>query len=74
VSGALDSNVDAAVGLNNGDKIRGMVASSTRLYVSGGFTQIDDVSRRHLAAFERRRKPRSDLAAEDTTGRRTQSR
>ena len=51
-TGALDPNVDAAVGLNNGDKIRGMVASSARLYVSGGFTQIDGASRRHLAAFD----------------------
>src|SRR5205085_1149427 len=51
-SGALDPGVDAAVGVDNGDKIRGMVASSTRMYVSGGFTRIDGTSRRHLAAFD----------------------
>jgi hypothetical protein len=52
VTGVLDPNVDAVVGENNGDKVRGMIASSTRLYVSGGFTQVAGASRRHLAAFD----------------------
>jgi hypothetical protein len=52
VTGALDPDVDAQVGVDTSDKIRGMVASSDRVYVAGYFTTVDGLARKHLAAFD----------------------
>jgi hypothetical protein len=51
-TGVVDPSTPAAVGLDNGDKVRGMVATSSRVYISGGFGQVDGVPRKHLAAFD----------------------
>ncbi|MDP9243064.1 MAG: hypothetical protein M3O84_07820, partial [Actinomycetota bacterium] len=51
-TGVLDPSGPTAVGFNNGDQVRGMVATSSRVYISGGFGQIDGVPRKRLAAFD----------------------
>ena len=50
-SGTLDPDANAQVGVDNSDRIRGMVATSTRVYIAGAFTSIDGLTRNHLAAF-----------------------
>jgi hypothetical protein len=52
VTGALDPNVDHQVGIDNSDRVRGMVATDTRVYAAGAFVEIDGQNRRHLAAFD----------------------
>ena len=51
-TGALDTSIDTPVGTGDTNHIRGMVASSSRLYVAGGFSSVDGQPRSKLAAFD----------------------
>jgi hypothetical protein len=49
---ALDAGADSLVGSGFGSPIRGMIASSTRVYAAGYFSSVDGQPRAHLAAFD----------------------
>lgn len=50
-TGQLDPAVDSQVGVDIGDRIRGIHALGDRVYVAGYFTTVDGQPRKHLAAF-----------------------
>jgi hypothetical protein len=51
-TGALDQAIDTPVGTGDNNHIRGMVATSSRLYIAGGFSSVDGQSRSKLAALD----------------------
>ncbi len=51
LTGIVDPNVTAAVGVLGAQSVRAMTASSSRVYVGGVFTAVDGIARKHLAAF-----------------------
>jgi len=51
-TGALDPGVNAQIGIDTTDRIRGMVASGNRVYAAGYFTTVNGLPRKHLAAFD----------------------
>jgi hypothetical protein len=50
-TGALDSDVDIPVGTGTNNRIRGMVASSSRVFIAGGFNSVGGQARGHLASL-----------------------
>jgi hypothetical protein len=55
-TGAVDSNVDSLVGTATASGVRAMIASSTKVYIGGGFGKVEDngasKTRKNLAAFD----------------------
>jgi Domain of unknown function (DUF5122) beta-propeller len=56
-TGLVDSNVDSPVGTATSSGVRAMIASSTKVYIGGGFGKIDEgtavaKARKNLAAFD----------------------
>jgi hypothetical protein len=51
-TGLVDPNVDSLVGTATSSGMRAMVASSTKVYIGGGFGKVDDKARKNLAAFD----------------------
>lgn len=51
-TGALDSGVDAAVGVSGSKSIRALVANGSRVYAGGYFTSVDGAARLRVAAFD----------------------
>jgi hypothetical protein len=52
ITGALDTGVDAAVGVPGSKSIRALLADSSRVYAGGYFTTVDGAARIHVAAFD----------------------
>lgn len=50
-TGALDPAVDHEIGVDIGDRIRGIYALGDRVYIAGYFLTVDGLARKHLAAF-----------------------
>lgn len=50
-SGVLDPTFDTPVGVDATDHIRGMVASTTRIYIAGGFRSVGGQPRSRLASL-----------------------
>jgi hypothetical protein len=50
-TGALDPSIDVPVGVGDTKHIRGMVATSSRLYIAGGFGSVGGQPRSRLAAI-----------------------
>jgi hypothetical protein len=51
-TGTVDPTVDALVGSATSSGVRAMVASSTKVYVGGGFLTVDGKNRRNVAALD----------------------
>jgi hypothetical protein len=52
ITGALDPNVDAAVGTTGSKSIRALLANGSRVFAGGYFTSVDGTARIHVAAFD----------------------
>jgi hypothetical protein len=50
-SGALDTAINTPVGVDESNRVRGMVATSSRLYIAGGFNVVGGQPRARLASL-----------------------